>query len=225
VNDYAGVLGADARRQLESRLAAREASTGVQMMIAIFPSLEGESPPDVGSRLFERWHVGDKRFDNGLILLVFVREHRIWMEIGYGLEPVLTDAVAAQIIRETIAPRFREQGYAAGLAAAIDAVFARVPSQGAPPPPPHRTFGMSPWTLGLLALFGIIGVILLREAMGGGRGHGYTAGGGRGWSSPTIFIPPLGGGGWGGGGRSSSGDTGFTPGGGSSGGGGAGGEW
>jgi len=224
VNDYAGVLGADARRQLESRLAAREAATGVQMVIAIFPSLEGEDPPDVAVRVADRWRVGDKRLDNGLILFVFVREHRVWITVGYGLEPVLTDAVVAQIVRETIAPRFREQGYAAGLEAAVDAVFARVASRGTPPPPPHRTFGMSPWTLGLLALFGIIGVILLREVMGGGRGHGYTAGGRRGWSSPTIFIPPMGGGRWGGGG-SSGGDTSFTPGGGSFGGGGAGGEW
>jgi uncharacterized protein len=224
VNDYAGVLSADARRQLETRLAGRERATGAQMVIAIFPSLEGESASDVGVRLFEKWKLGDKRLDNGLLLLVFVRERRMWMVVGYGLEPILTDAVVSQIIRETIAPRFRDQGYAAGLDAAIDAVFARLPSRGAPPPPPHRTFGMSPWTLGLLALFGVIALILLREAMSGGGGHGYTAGGGQGWSVPPIIIPPMGGG-WGGGGRGGGDDTPFTPGGGATGGGGAGGEW
>ncbi|HTO13629.1 MAG TPA: TPM domain-containing protein [Candidatus Binatia bacterium] len=225
MNDYAGVLGADARRQLESRLAAREGSTGVQMTIAVFPSLEGESPADYGTRLFEKWKVGDKRLDNGLLLLVFVREHRIWIVTGYGLEPVLTDAVVGQIVRDTIAPQFRERGYAAGLQAGIDAIFARLPSRGAPPAPPHRAFGVSPWTLGVLVLIGIIAMYLLREAAGGGggRGHGYTAGGRRGWS-PPIFTPPMGGGGWGGGRDSDSGPT-FTPGGGSTGGGGAGGEW
>jgi uncharacterized protein len=223
VNDYAGLLGADARRQLESRLASREATTGVQMVMAIFPSLEGESLEDFGIRIAERWRVGDKRLDNGVILLVFVRERRVRMEVGYGLEPVLPDAIVTQIIREAIGPRFREQRYAAGLEAAADAVFARVPSRGAPPPPPARTFGVSPWTLGLLALFGVIGVILLREAMGGG-GQAYTAGGRQGWSSPTIFIPPMGGGG-GGGGRGDDSGGGFTPGGGSFGGGGASGEW
>jgi len=224
VNDYAGVLPAEARRQLESRLAAREGSTGVQMVIAVFPSLEDETPADYGTRLFEKWKVGDKRLDNGLLLLVFVREHRIWMVTGYGLEPVLTDAVVSQIIRDVIAPRLREQGYAAGLQAGIDAVFARLPSRGAPPAPPHRTFGASPWTLGLLVLFGIVGLFLLREAMGGGRASGYTAGGRRGWSSPPIFIPPMGGG-WGGGSSSRDDPPTFTPGGGSTGGGGAGGEW
>jgi uncharacterized protein len=229
VNDYAGVLGADARRQLESRLAAGEGATGAQVVIAVFPSLEGESLEDFSIRLAERWRVGDKRLDNGVILLVFVREHRVRIEVGYGLEPVLPDAAAAQIIREDLAPRFREQRYAAGLLAAADAIFARVPSRGAPPSPPHRAFGVSPWTLGMLVLFGIIGLILLREAMGAGRSSGYTAGGRRGWSAgPTA--PPIwwGGGGWGGGGGGRGGDSGgggFTPGGGSFGGGGASGEW
>jgi uncharacterized protein len=81
--------------------------------------------------------------------------------------------------------------------------------------------------LGLLALFGIIGVILLREVMGGGRGHGYTAGGRQGWTSRGSSMPTIwwGGGGWGGGGGSSSGGGGFSAGGGSFGGGGASGEW
>ena len=96
------------------------------MVTAIFPSLEGESLEDFGIRVAERWRVGDKRLDNGVILLVFVRVRRVRMEVGYGLEPVLPDAVVAQIIREAIAPRFREQRYAAGLDAAVDAVFARI---------------------------------------------------------------------------------------------------
>ena len=211
MNDYAGVLTADARRQLEARLGQGERRTGVQVVAAVFPSLEGESLEDFGIRVAERWRVGDKRLDNGVILLVFVRERRVRMEVGYGLEPVL--------------PRFREQRYAAGLEAAADAVFTRVPSRGAPPAPPQRTFGLSPWTLGLLALFGLVGVILLREAMSGRGGQAYTAGGRRGWSSPTVFIPPMGGGGWGGGGREGDSGGGFTSGGGSFGGGGASGEW
>jgi len=231
VNDYAGVLGADARQQLESRLAAGEAATGVQMVVALFPSLEGESVEDFGIRLAERWRVGDKRLDNGAILVVFVRDRRVRLEIGYGLEPEVPDAVAAQIIRDVIAPRFREQRYAAGIEAAADAVFKRVPSRGAPPAPPHSAFGVSPRTLGLLALFGIIVIMLLREVMGGGggRGSGYTAGGRRGWTAgPGAGVPPIwwGGGGWGGGSSGGGGGGGgFSPGGGSFGGGGASGEW
>jgi len=130
-------------------LTERERATGAQMVIAIFPSLEGESLEDFSIRLAERWRVGDKKLDNGVILLVFVQERRIRLEVGYGLEPVLPDAVASQIIREQIGPRFREGRWADGLTAAVDAVFARIDTRGATPtPPPRHAFGLSPTTLG-----------------------------------------------------------------------------
>jgi uncharacterized protein len=201
------------------------------MVVAIFPSLEGENLEDVGIRLAERWRVGDRKLDNGVILLVFVNDRRVRMEVGYGLEPVLPDAVAAQIIREVIGPRFREQRYAAGLEAAVDAVYARIESPGGGsargvPAAPRHPFGVSPWTLGLLAIFGVIALLLAREAMqGGGRGSAYTAGGRRGWGSPPVILPPMWGGGWGGR-RGGGGDGGgFSAGGGGFGGGGASGEW
>jgi uncharacterized protein len=222
VNDYARLLPDDARQRLEARLAEREQATGAQMVIAIFPSLEGESLEDFGIRLAERWRVGDKRLDNGVILLMFVKERRVRIEVGYGLEPVLPDAAAGQIIREDIAPRFRAQQYAAGLEAAVEAVFARIETRGAPPAPRPR---MSPWALGLLVVFGIVVLMLARDAMSGGgraRRNGYTAGGRRGWNSPVVMVPPIFGG-WGRGGGGGGGI--FTPGGGGFGGGGASGQW
>src|SRR5438132_341148 len=169
VNDYAGLLPADARGRLESTLAQRESATGAQMVIAIFPSLEGESLEDFGIRLAERWRVGQKSLDNGVILLVFVKERRVRMEVGYGLEPVLTDAVASQIVRETIAPRFREQRYAAGLQGAVDAVFARVDTKALSPARRSPGRGVSPWTLAVLGVFGVVVVMLAIDAMSGGR--------------------------------------------------------
>jgi uncharacterized protein len=229
VNDYARLLSAAEQQRLEARLAERERATGAQMVIAIFPSLEGEDEADFGIRLAERWKVGRKGPDNGLLLLVFLKERRVRIETGYGLEPVVTDAVASQIIRDTIAPRFREQRYAAGLEAAVDAVYARIDTQGARSvrPPPRPGLGVSPWTLGILIVFGIIGLILFRDAVGGGRARrrAYTAGGRRGWSSPSVIVPPMWGG-WGGGrGGGGGGGGGFSPGGGSFGGGGASGSW
>lgn len=199
------------------------------MVIAIFPSLEGESLEDFSVRLAERWRVGDKKLDNGVILLMFVQERRIRLEVGYGLESVLPDAVASQIIREQIGPRFREGRWAEGLMGAVDAVFARIDTRatGAPKPPPRHAFGVSPLTLGLLVVFGLVGLMLAREAArGGGQRNAYSAGGRRGWGSPPIFLPPMGGGGrWGGGGGGDSGGGGFSGGGGSFGGGGASGDW
>lgn len=239
MNDYAQLLSADARQRLEQSLAAHEQATnGAQMVVAIFPSLEGESLEDFGIRLAERWRIGQKALDNGVILLVFVKERRVRMEVGYGLEPVLPDAIASQIIREVMGPRFREGRYAEGIAAAADAVYARIENPSAPvgargarpdvPPAPRHGLPISPITLGVLAIFGVIGLLLAREAMSGARarGMGYTAGGRRGWNSPTVIVPPVFGG-WGGGGSGSGGGGGggFSAGGGSFGGGGASGSW
>src|SRR5258708_9622613 len=135
VNDYAGVLSAAERGRLEDKLAERERGSGAQMFMAIFPSLEGDSVEDVAVRLEERWKVGRKGLSDGLLLVVFLQERKLRIEVGYGLEPVITDAVAASIIRDVIAPRFRDQRYAAGLDAAVDAVFARIGGGPAPAPP------------------------------------------------------------------------------------------
>jgi uncharacterized protein len=123
VNDYAGLLPPGERAALEQLLAEGERQPGVQMVVAVFPSLEGEDLEAVSLRLAERWRIGQRGLDNGVVLVVFVRERRVRLEVGYGLEPVLPDAVAARIIREELAPRFREGRYADGLAAAARAVF------------------------------------------------------------------------------------------------------
>src|SRR3989442_2904612 len=104
------------------------------MAIAIFRSLEGESLEDVANRLFNQWRLGQKGLDNGVLLVVFVQDRKLRFEIGYGLEAVVPDAAAGQIIRQVIAPRFREQRFAAGLEAAVSAIYARIASGGAPPP-------------------------------------------------------------------------------------------
>ena len=193
------------------------------MVIAIFPSLEGESLEDVSIRLAEQWKVGRKGVDNGVVLTVFLKERKLRIEVGYGLEPVITDIVSAAIIRDAIAPRFREQRYAAGLEAGVDEVFARIGGGAAQPAP---TRGPAPWratdpaTVMLLALiFGVFGVAIF-SAIRASRRHAYTAGG-QGWNSHPPIIWGGGGSSWGGGG----GGGGFLGGGGSFGGGGASGDW
>jgi uncharacterized protein len=203
------------------------------MVVAIFPSLEGGSVEDVSIRLAQRWRTGDKGLDNGVILVIFAQDRKLRLEVGYGLEPVVTDAVAGGIIRDVITPRFREQRYADGIAAGVEAVYARVKGEAAPPPPrPPRPKGPNAATvLFMVLVFGVIGVALL-SALRAAGGRGYTADR-RGWRShgPTIFGGPgggwssggFGGGGWSGGGG--GGDSGFSGGGGSFGGGGASGSW
>lgn len=203
-------------------LAARERATGAQMVVAIFPSLEGENLEDVSIRLAERWRVGQKSLDNGVILVVFVRDRKVRMEVGYGLEGVITDAVAGRIIREVIAPRFGEGRYAAGLEAAADAVFARVETRAGGSP--RRAPGGVDWStwlpLGFVAL--LIVAFFVGAARQARRAHRFYTAGPHGWYTPSvpIFFPPMGGGGGGGGGNG-----GFSAGGGGFGGGGASGDW
>jgi len=194
------------------------------MVIAIFPSLEGESLEDYSVRLAQQWRIGQKGLDNGLILLVFLQERKVRVEVGYGLEPTITDVVAAQIIRERIAPRFREGKYGAGLEAAVAAVFERIDAKASPDrAKPKGTRAPLVGLVGFLGILGVIAVILFQEAFSSRRflqRNGYTGGRG-GFVPPVVFTPPWGGG-WGGGG----GGGGFSGGGGGGfGGGGASGSW
>jgi uncharacterized protein len=198
------------------------------MAIAIFPSLEGESLEDYSIRLAQQWRVGQKGLDDGLILLVFVKERKVRVEVGYGLEPTITDVVFARIIRETIAPRFREGQYAAGLEAAVAAVFERIAAKESPVrrQPRGRQFPL--WqVIGFFVIFGTIAAILLQEAFSSRRylqRNGYTAGRG-GWAPPIAVVPPWMGGWSGRGGGGGGGGGFFSGGGGSFGGGGASGDW
>ena len=229
MNDYAGALSSAERAQLERALTEGETATSAQIVVAVFDSLEGESLEDFSIRLAEKWRVGRKELDNGAIVAVFLRDRKVRIEVGYGLEGAIPDIEAARVIRETIAPRFREGRYAAGLEEAVRALYARVervPVAERAGKPRSRDTGVHSWSvLGFLAILAVIAVMLFREAATSrgfvGR-RGYTASG-RGWGvPPVIFFPGgrRGGGGWGGGGGG-----GFTPGGGSFGGGGASGDW
>jgi uncharacterized protein len=212
-------------------LTERERSTGTQMAIAVFKSLDGESLEDVANRLFQQWRLGQKKLDNGVLLVVFVEDRKLRIEVGYGLEGALPDAEASQIIRNAIAPRFREQRYAAGLEAAVLAVFERIKPGSTPAEFQRRAEparrggdgGLNPFLLFFLAL-----VVLTVGGLAWEASHqrGFT-GGRRGWTSSGSgwYGGGWGGGGYGGGGFGGGGGGGFSGGGGSSGGGGASGSW
>ena len=219
VNDYAGALDAAARARLESQLKGYEQGTTRQIAVAIFKALDGESLEDFSIRLAEKWKIGGKTQNDGVLLTVFLDDHKPRIEVGYGVEDKLTDARSAQIIRDEIAPRFRagkiEEGLAAGLAAIDTTITGRDHAADMPAPlaQPAGRGSPSGWPLILL------GVVVLMLFFGGGRRFlfgmlvGGWLGGSGGWSSRS-------GGSWGGGGGG-----GFSGGGGSFGGGGASGSW
>lgn len=125
VNDYAGMLSAGTVQQLESALAEFDRSDSTQVAILTIPALEGEPLEDFSIKVVEKWGVGRKGKDNGVLLLVARDDRRIRIEVGRGLEGVLTDLVSGRIIDQVITPAFRagqvDQGFLAGAAAIIQA--------------------------------------------------------------------------------------------------------
>jgi uncharacterized protein len=225
VNDYAKLLATADVQRLEALLTARERATGAQMVIAVFPSLEGESLEDFSIRLAERWRVGQKGLDNGVILLVFVNDRKARLEVGYGLEGAIPDAVAGQIIRESLAPAFREGRYAVGLENAVNAVFARIEATPVSARARPRSTPIGPTQLALLFVGVVVAVMILGALRGARRrapgAYGYS----RGDWGPVVVPPIIWGGGGGRGGGPNDRDDSFSPGGGSFGGGGASGGW
>ena len=122
MNDNAGVLAAPERQALEESLAAFERETSNQIVIAVFASLEGQSLEDFTWRLAESWKVGQKNKNNGVLLAVFMKDRKSRIEVGYGLEGVLPDGLCARILRNELAPHFKEGDYAGGLKAAVTAI-------------------------------------------------------------------------------------------------------
>jgi len=235
VNDFAGaLLGADLER-LERKLTERERSSTNQVVVAIFRSLRGESLEDYSVRVAQAWRVGQKGLDNGVVFLIFLDDRRMRLEVGYGLEGTLTDALASAILAQTVAPRFREGKVADGIAAGLDAIDQVIAgTYGRSGTRARSDDGIPLIGFALLAGLGVAalagaGMVMNARAQ---RRRGWTAGR-SGWTSRRDaagvwpWLGGLGGGFGGGGGRRDGGDFGggFSGGGGSFGGGGASGSW
>ncbi|HEY7652623.1 MAG TPA: TPM domain-containing protein [Methylomirabilota bacterium] len=225
INDYAGALAPADRDRLERALIAREATSRNQVVVAIFRSLEGESLEDYSIRLAQAWRIGQKGLDNGVIFLVFLNDRKMRIEVGYGLEGNLTDAVSSSILRDVVAPLFREGRIADGIGAGLDAIDRALAGTYQRPPGPNRgqpTHGFG-WREALALVFvGLLLFALVQNRIQNAalRRRGWT-GGSAGWGGPFIGGG-FGGGGFGGGG---GGGGGFSGGGGGFGGGGSSGSW
>jgi len=122
VNDYAQVFSPSYRQELEAKLRALEAATSAQLAVVTIESLEGDSIEPVAVQLFEQWQIGEQAKDNGILLLIAFSDHQVRLEVGYGLESVITDGRAGRIIREQIAPAFKRDDYEGGVELAIEEI-------------------------------------------------------------------------------------------------------
>jgi uncharacterized protein len=224
VVDEAKILSPVTAADLERKLADLEQKSGIQLVVATVPSLGGEEIEPYANTLFRAWKLGEAKKNNGVLLLIAPKERRMRIEVGYGLEGTLTDAVSSLIIANAIAPRFRAGDFNGGVTRGVDDIITALTTDAAewkPKPADTRAEHQASLldTLAPFLLFLFIMFVFSRMArrgggnvifipMGMGRGGGFGGGG---------F-----GGGFGGGGGVGGG---FSGGGGSSGGGGASGGW
>lgn len=200
VVDNAHVLSEGTIQQLDTILADYERGTTNQVVVVTIPSLQGYAIEDYGYQLGRHWEIGQAGKNNGVLLIVAPNEKKVRIEVGYGLEPVLTDALSSTIIQGIILPEFRagnlETGVVKGTRAIVDVLGGKSISSATPP---HD----------FLSLLKLIGAIIFLIIFYGGRFYLMFAG-------PISFTSSRGGSGFGGG---------FSGGGGSFGGGGASGSW
>jgi uncharacterized protein len=227
VNDFAHVLDAGSAQALEAYCANLERVTGVQMAIVLVPSLEDDPVEDAANRLYREWGIGKKGKDEGILLLLSIKERKSRAEIGYGLEPVINDGAAGGMLR-AIGPILRQGNYGGGLLAIAEQMGNTIAQSkgvelgGAEPERRLRRVQRRPSIPFPLILIGFGLLMWLLSRGGSGGGTGLVAG--------MILGNMMGGrgGGWGGGGfgGDSGGGGGFGGfGGGDSGGGGASGGW
>ena len=231
VNDFSSTLDASSKQTLEAYCENLERVTGVQMAIVLVPTLDGEPIEDAANRLYREWGIGKKGKDEGILIMLAVKDRKSRAEIGYGVEPIISDGAAGGILRQ-VRPILQQGNYGGALLAAAEQMGMMIAqSKGVElgGPEPSRGSGRAvrgpsiPFPLILLGLFFLLW--LLSRGGGSGSGTGFLTG--------MILGNMMGGrggrGGWGGGGfggydgGSGGGFGGF--GGGSSGGGGASGGW
>jgi uncharacterized protein len=217
VLDRAGLLPAQTARALEQSLVEFERTTGHQVVVHVTPSLEGLEIEDYSIQLAQAWKVGQKTLDNGVIVTVAPNERRVRIEVGYGLEGVLPDALAARIVGDVIVPEFRTGRMDQGVVAGTRAILAVISGEVLPLPARDAERPMSKWIVLIWVAFVIVMIL--------SRGLFFTppfGGPGMRRSGRSSGIPPYGGGFGRGGGF---GGGGFSGGGGGFGGGGASGRW
>jgi uncharacterized protein len=218
VVDQANVIPADTRAALEAKLADLETKSGIQLVVATVGSLEGDEIEPYANELFRFWKLGEKTKNNGVLLLVAPKERRVRIEVGYGLEGTLTDALSKVIITNAITPRFKAGDFGDGITRGVDDIITVLTTDSSEwqARPSLRLDTQSATGRGTahvnwLVVAGLIGLVMLLIISPGFRRVFF------------ITLLSLTSNSGGSGGRSSGG--GFSGGGGSSGGGGASGSW
>lgn len=208
VTDTANFLSPQTVRSLDTRLSVYQQANGHQLIVYIAPTTGGTPIEDWGVRAFKNWKVGRKGLDDGLALFIMAQDHKLRIEVGYGLEGVVPDAIASRVINEVMVPRIQSGDRDGAVTAGVDALIGAIggkasalPARSAPEPAPPAA---QPLSLARMVFYGIVGILLLllfaithpslafyflasmlsggggRDGGGGGfGGGGFSGGGGR----------------------------------------------
>jgi len=239
VNDFAHIIDDQSRTELDRRIRALKQATGDVLVVATVPTFQPYgSIEEYAVKMFENGGrgIGEKGKNNGILVLLAVKERRVWIEVGYDLEEIVTDGYAGETSRQFMVPHFKEGDYGGGLEAGVMRLIGRIAEvrrvtlDGVPRPEPTDV-GAHQFTMNEVIGFIVLAIVIIRilNAMGGGGRGGW--GRRNTWSGWSSGVGPFGGGGFGGGwGSGGGGGGGFGGGfggfgGGRSGGGGGGASW
>lgn len=206
VVDRANLLSPDLESRIETQLEQHERATSNQVVVVTLPSLQGTTIEDYGYQLGRHWAIGQAERNNGVLLIVAPNQRKVRIEVGYGLEGALPDAISKAIIEQEILPAFRDNDFPKGIATGVDAILAAIAGTYEPQPEAAQKKGNR---IGLVIAFLFVVVTVLKfflgdkfpvdiyvggYRIGGGSGRGSSGGSGGGFSG--------GGGSFGGGGSS-----------------------
>ena len=230
VTDYTQTLQPHQLQQLESKLVAFDDTTSTQIAVVILPTTDGYDIADFGVRLAQKWGIGRKGKDNGILLLVALQDRAVTIQTGYGVEGAVPDAIAYRIIQNEIKPAFRQGDYYTGIDRAVQALMSYTKGEYKAEPKKGQGTGSAGGGILIFILIIVFIVIIFgRGRKGGGGGGNVLSGRGASdllwWTLLSQMGKGGGGGGFGGGGGGFGGGGFGGFGGGGFGGGGASGRW
>ena len=155
VNDFANLFSSEFKTNLENKLRETEKATAAEITVVTIESLEGETVEEYAVKLFEKWRIGKDKEDNGLLLFIAKDDREVRIEVGYGLEPYITDSRAGRIIRDLIIPEFKNSNYEAGTVKAVDSLIKYITDKDIAPkeePGKNSDFPVIPLLIGLYFL-------------------------------------------------------------------------
>jgi uncharacterized protein len=159
VNDTADLIPDDVEHRIDQKLAAFEQQTGIQIAVLTIESLEGEALEDYSLKVAETWKLGQKGKDNGALFLISEQDRKMRIEVGYGLEPELTDLESSKILDDVVRPYFRSGDFGAGVEHGVDAIMASVQGQEVTPAPGADSAAETP--MGARVLTGLIFLVVI----------------------------------------------------------------